>query len=211
MVCNLAVAITKAAVTDERLQALVDSQHDQVMLALARFLERRHPHLSVSPPAHLTGTIRVNACSVSLVRGQVKVAGQRGSEDLMDVLSRQATEFLAAASDRLFAQAVGRALARCATITGMQTSTVDNQGTAQQATVYTLRLGTLQARVFVLPGGRVQIFIDTGSFPEARAATERLLDTMEAESVGLQMTGEIEQHRDGADHVHVQQQQKGTR
>lgn len=209
MVCNLAVAITKAAITDERLRALVDSRRDQVMLALAHFLERRHPHLSVSPPSH--GIVRVNACSVSLVRGQVKVTGQRGSEDLMEVLSRQATEFLTAASDRLFAQEVGRALARCATIVGMQTSTVDNQGTAQQATVYTLRLGTMEARVFVLPSGRVQIFIDTGSFPEARAATERLLDAMEAESVGLQMTGEIEQHRDGADHVHVREQQKGTR
>lgn len=61
-------------------------------------------------------------------------------------------------------------------------------------------------RVIVLPGGKLQIFVDGEgvSFEEAQIATLRVLAQLRAKGLDVQQTSEIEQHRDaGVDHVHV--------
>ena len=61
-------------------------------------------------------------------------------------------------------------------------------------------------RVIVLPGGKLQIFVDGEgvSFEEARIATLQVLAQLRAKGLDVQQTSEIEQHRDaGVDHVHV--------
>lgn len=63
----------------------------------------------------------------------------------------------------------------------------------------------MKARVFVLEGGRVQIFVDEGTFEEAKLLTETILGQLSAAGLPLEMVGEVEMHRSGADHVHVQE------
>ena len=60
-----------------------------------------------------------------------------------------------------------------------------------------------KARVFVLPGGKIQIFIDEGSEEDAKIATRAILAKMQAGGVKFDSIGEIEMHRTGAEHVHV--------
>lgn len=209
MVCNLAVAITKAAIEDERLRALVESHIDQVQRLMVGFLARRHPQLSVEADSRDSHVLIVGPHRVRIEDGRVTVRGPRTSEYLAQTLNEQATAFLQLVTDQLFTQEVGRTLKACATITNIQNSDVDNNGALQRATVYSIRIADLLARVFCLPGGRVQIFVDTGSFPQAKAVTGQLLTAIQAQGLPIEMVGEVEQHRDGADHVHVQQRQKG--
>ena len=209
MVCNLAVAITRAAIADERLRALVDLHIDQVQQMMVGFLVRRHPELSVQASSRDPRVLVVGPHTIRIIDGRVTVSGSRESGYLAETLAEQAKEFLQVLADQLFIQEVGRVLKAYTSVTNVQTSNVDNQGVLQRATVYTLRLANLQARVFVLPGGRMQIFVDTGSFPQAKALSGQLLSTMQAQGLDIQMIGEVEQHRDGTDHVHVQQRQKG--
>jgi hypothetical protein len=64
-----------------------------------------------------------------------------------------------------------------------------------------------QLRVFVLPGGKIQIMGDDGSFEEAKQATELLLQQLQTAGIPVTLTSEIEQHRVGVSHVHVHVQE----
>jgi hypothetical protein len=63
-----------------------------------------------------------------------------------------------------------------------------------------------KARVVALEDGTVEIFVDEGSFAEAREATERLLALFAAQGVPVKLVGEIEQHRADVQHVHIQEE-----
>ena len=63
-----------------------------------------------------------------------------------------------------------------------------------------------EVRVFVLPGGKLQVFVDGNgvSFEDAQTATLQVLGQLRAQGLDVQQTSEIEQHRDaGVSHVHV--------
>ena len=63
-----------------------------------------------------------------------------------------------------------------------------------------------EVRVIVLPGGKLQVFVDGEgvSFEDARVATLRVLAQLKAKGMDVQQTSEVEQHRDaGVSHVHV--------
>ena len=62
----------------------------------------------------------------------------------------------------------------------------------------------MQARLFRLPGGQLQVFVDDGSFEEAQAFTRKLLAELQAKGIPVELVGKIEQHRDDVRHVHVQ-------
>jgi hypothetical protein len=65
----------------------------------------------------------------------------------------------------------------------------------------------IQARVFVLPGGKLQIFIDSGTDEQAIEATQTILAKLKASGMEFDSVGDIEFHRDGrSDHIHVVQQ-----
>ncbi len=73
----------------------------------------------------------------------------------------------------------------------------------------------MQLRVFVLhadpgrgiEGGKIQIFVDDGTFAEAKAATLALIQAAQAQGIPVELVGEIEQHRpDGPQHVHIRRQ-----
>jgi hypothetical protein len=61
----------------------------------------------------------------------------------------------------------------------------------------------MKMTVIVLPGGKIEIRGDEGSFEEARARTEHLLQLLAAKGIPAVLEGQVEQHRDGGSHVHV--------
>ncbi len=63
----------------------------------------------------------------------------------------------------------------------------------------------MKIRMFALPGGTVQVFVDEGTFEEARAATNAILAQLQAQGLPVELVGQIEQHKDDVTHVHVQQ------
>ena len=69
----------------------------------------------------------------------------------------------------------------------------------------TERKNLMKARVFVLNGGKVQIFVDEGTFDEAKKLTEQILAALAAQGMPLELVGEVEMHRSGVDHLHVQE------
>ena len=60
-----------------------------------------------------------------------------------------------------------------------------------------------QIRVFVLPGGKLQIFGDTGTEEEATEATRAVLAQLQASGIQFSDIGDIEFHRTSGDHIHV--------
>ncbi len=63
----------------------------------------------------------------------------------------------------------------------------------------------MKMRGFVLPGGTVQVFVDEGTFEEARAATNAMLAQLQAQGLPVELVGQIEQHKGDVTHVHVHQ------
>jgi hypothetical protein len=64
----------------------------------------------------------------------------------------------------------------------------------------------MQARVFVLPGGKIQIFGDEGTGAEAETVTRQIIGLLQAAGLPVEIIGEVEMHRDGVEHVHVQEE-----
>jgi CRISPR/Cas system type I-B associated protein Csh2 (Cas7 group RAMP superfamily) len=59
-------------------------------------------------------------------------------------------------------------------------------------------------KVFVLPGGNVQIFVDGPvSFEQAQRITEAVIAQLQATGITFTAIGAVEQHKDGVSHVHI--------
>ncbi|WP_322489388.1 hypothetical protein [Chloroflexus sp.] len=62
----------------------------------------------------------------------------------------------------------------------------------------------MEIKVFVLPGGKVQIFVDGQvSFEQAQQITKAVIAQLQAGGVEFSEIGTVEQHKDGASHVHI--------
>jgi hypothetical protein len=65
----------------------------------------------------------------------------------------------------------------------------------------------MKGRVFILPEGKIQLFVDEGTEEEARALTKKVFAQLRAAGVPLQQTSDIELHRTpGVEHVHIHQE-----
>ena len=53
---------------------------------------------------------------------------------------------------------------------------------------------------------KLQIFVDEGTFEEAQAATKRILAQLQTAGITFDEIGEIESHKTGSEHIHVQQE-----
>lgn len=142
MACNLAVSITKAAVTDEKMRALLAPE--KVQPVVEAYL--RQPGVlkqGESFEATRNGdtiTIRVAGLWISISNGRVRTSATAGYNDvrgreLVDALSN----LLALTADALFAQQVKAALAPLGKVKQQQV-TVDNAGVTQAAMVFTLNI-----------------------------------------------------------------------
>lgn len=63
----------------------------------------------------------------------------------------------------------------------------------------------MKIRVFVLPGPSIQVFVDEGTFEEAKAATNIIFGQLNAGGLPVELVGQVEQHKDDVSHVHVYQ------
>jgi hypothetical protein len=62
----------------------------------------------------------------------------------------------------------------------------------------------VEIKVYVLPGGNVQIFVDGPvSFAQAQQITQAVIAQLQASGVALSEVGTVEQHKDGVSHVHI--------
>jgi hypothetical protein len=142
MPCNLAVSITKASVTEEKLLALLTP--DAVRPVVQSYLSQ--PGV-LKPNEAATVAVQGSRVVVAVGSLQLVVSGGRvtttataGYDDtrgreLVDALST----LLALAADALFAQQVRAALSGLGRQVTQQQVTVDNAGVTQAATVLTLR------------------------------------------------------------------------
>ena len=64
----------------------------------------------------------------------------------------------------------------------------------------------MEVRVLVLPGGKLQIFVDGQvTFDQAQAITQAVLAQLAVQGVAISEVGPVEQHREGVTHAHVQE------
>lgn len=138
MPCNLAVSIARAAITEERLRALLTPQAIQhVVLA---YLKQQY---AASSPALLSAQgnalrYRVGTMLLTIVDGAVTVDESEGKRGRAEQLATKVSELLAVAADRLFQQKVQQALS--SVTTQAQAVNVGYEGTSQQAAVFHITL-----------------------------------------------------------------------
>lgn len=142
MPCNLAVSITKAAVTEERLLVLLTPAAIQPVIEA--YLAQPGV-LRAGDTARVTRqgerlTVAVAGLTITIEGGRVRANATAGRTDvraraLVDGLSN----LLSLAADALFAQQVKGALSRFGKV-GQQQVVVEEAGVTQAATVLTLKL-----------------------------------------------------------------------
>lgn len=136
MACNLAVSITKAAVSNEMLQSLLTL--DVIESVLTAYAQQQTGMTVRRTPTALV--VQVGRVAVTVVPGgQVETT----APDYLEAESRAVIDpiaaLLAQAADQRFAQQVQAALATLGSVSAQQV-TVDNEGQAQTATVLTMQL-----------------------------------------------------------------------
>lgn len=138
MPCNLAVSITKAAVTNESLLRLLTPE--LIEPVLRAYLEQHYTPCSLRRGSHGGKALfaSVAGCRIAIENGNVRVTDDDGDTNLVTRLSEEFSHLLATLADRAFAQAVAAALGEI--VTGVQEVTV--AGADQQplhAAVFTVK------------------------------------------------------------------------
>ena len=140
MPCNLAISITKAAVSNEELLKLLTSE--VVHEAVKNFLSRHETYKDKvigdwqSEP---TVWFYVGNCIITITNGQVTVNGPQWTKEEVEALSTDMNTLLSRLADYLFAQQVQQALTGLGPVE-TQVVNVDDQGVTRQATVLTLTI-----------------------------------------------------------------------
>ena len=215
MTCNAAVAITKAAVTDERLRALLDEHLSEVIEIFRTYLHKQYADREVSVELEEDQAkvlMQVGRVAVALQGGEIttRIRGNGPNEvTLAEMLNERASTLLKLIADQLFTQEVERILQTSARLTGKSFKEVEMEGVKQRATIFSVIYRNLKLRVFVLGGGQIQVFVDTGTFSQAKDATLLLLQQVNSQGAGLQLKSQVEQHRFGSQHAHVTQTIEG--
>jgi hypothetical protein len=214
MTCNAAVAIMKAAVTDERLRALLDEHLSEVIEIFRTYLHKQYADREVSVKLNQARVLmQVGRVAVALQGGEIttRIRGNGPNEvTLAEMLNERASTLLKLIADQLFTNDIERILQSSARLTGKRAEEVEMEGVKQRATIFSAIYRNLKLRVFVLSGGQVQVFIDSGTFAQAKEATLLLMQQMNSAGAELQFKSQVEQHRFGPAHAHVTQTQKGV-
>lgn len=207
MPCNLAVSITKAAVTEAHLMALLTPEVIlpliEAYLRLPGVLHAERVTLQRQGDAI---TVTVGRVTMTIREGRVETQATRGdvrAQELTDGISA----LVAGIADALFAQQIRAALTPFGTVAAEQV-TVDNDGVSQVVTMLTMTLmeggNAVELKVYVVPGGTIQIFVDGQvSFEQAQAITQAVMAQLQASGIAFREIGTVEQHRDGVSHVHI--------
>ena len=138
MSCNLAVSIARAAITEERLRALLIP--DAIHAVLLTYLTQQYAAFSPTllPAFGNALRYRVGSMVLTILDGQVTVDAPDGDRAQAELLATKVSELLAAAANRLFQQQVQQALK--GVITQAQAVNVTFEGRSQQAAVFHINL-----------------------------------------------------------------------
>jgi hypothetical protein len=144
MPCNLAVSITKAAVTEDHLRALLtaDTVSDVVLRFLAQQYARRSPRLLSASGRRSVFLMDEGDTLITITDGKVTINAVALRPSQADDILEAVSLLLTRLTDMLFQRQVQQALsARFDTcLIGAQTLEVENEGERQQAAVFTLDL-----------------------------------------------------------------------
>jgi len=61
----------------------------------------------------------------------------------------------------------------------------------------------MRARIVILPTGQISIFVEEGTFEDAKQSLNRFLAELEAQGLDFESVGQAEQHRHAAQHLEV--------
>ncbi len=136
MPCNLAVSIAKAGVTKPQLLALLTPEIVQ-KVAIA-YLQQQYAKLdpSVVSASGNCITLRAGTTIISIENGTVEVYDGSGNRIQAERLAGEMEQLVLQLADQLLDQQIQSALGSL--VKAVQPVTVDNNGAAQQATVFTL-------------------------------------------------------------------------
>lgn len=144
MPCNLAVSITKAAVTEDHLRAFLTAETitDVVLRFLTQQYARLSPQLMSASGRRLTFLLDGGDITITIVDGKVTTNATRYRLPQANGIVESVSLLLARLADMLFQRQVQQALtARFdARLVSTQTLDVENEGERQQAAVFTLEL-----------------------------------------------------------------------
>jgi len=143
MPCNLAVSITKAAVSQEHLRKLLSDNPSLVAQVVLNYLVQHqtvgHLHPSIAGQTSFAVTFSLGNWFLTIRDGQVSIDAVRpGERREADALCQEVSEVLALLADELFLQQVQQLLGD--TITGIQQVEVESSGQRMAATVFTVNL-----------------------------------------------------------------------
>jgi hypothetical protein len=138
MPCNLAVSIAKAAVSDERLRALLTPE--AVKDVVLNFLKQQY---AANSPALLSSNdttlyYRLGSLVLTIENGVVRVNESAGNRVFAERVAAEVSRLLAAAADRLFQQRVQMALQ--SVTTRAQVVDVNYEGRTQKAAVFSINM-----------------------------------------------------------------------
>lgn len=136
MPCNIAFSIAKAAVSEEKLRALLTAA--AIKDIVLKYLKRQYTSLSPTLIDASGNAVRyrLGTLTLSIVDGVVRVDGPRARATSAEQLVASVSRLLSQLAGRLFQAKVQEAL-RDVTLLA-QTDTV--RGTRQKAAVFTIRL-----------------------------------------------------------------------
>ena len=137
MPCNLAVSIGKAGVTQPQLFALLTP--DIVKVVAFAYLEKQYA--SSKPSVHVRGemvVLHVGSTTIRILNGGVQIQDSEGNRTQAQKLADEIEELLTQLANRLFQQKLQVALGPL--VTQVQTVSVNNEGTLQQATIFHLEV-----------------------------------------------------------------------
>jgi hypothetical protein len=140
MPCNLAVAITKAAIEDEYLRSLLTPEITAAVVGA--FLAQNAQYAALSPEVQATAdgvTASLGPISLSIVRGTVTMRGGAAQRELAARLATDLAAPLHQAAQALLAAKLRQAMARYGDVE-MTQQAVENRGAIQQAYVLRLKL-----------------------------------------------------------------------
>lgn len=201
MVCDLAVSITRAAVTDQHLKELLNKHPKEVEKALVAYFKHQYSELVVNSYIDEDGVhVDVGNAELTIENGDVTEDSSRDVKSLLN----EAREVVKGLATRLFTDEVEQALRKRSTVTGKFNKRLTQGGKTFRATEFNVVKGEIKLRVYALAEGNLQVFVDNGSFEQAKATTLALLEQFQAEGVEVKRTSEVESHRTGGmEHVHV--------
>jgi hypothetical protein len=136
MPCDLAVSIAKAALSRERLRALLTA--DAIKDVVLTYLVRQYAALSPTLLSAQGNVVRyrLGRLTLTIADGEVSLDGTRARATDADQLATNVSELLTQLAGRLFQKQVQDALSGVTTRARM----AEVQGRSQQAAVFTINL-----------------------------------------------------------------------